>query len=1058
MILNAHSQYSLRYGVLTVDQLVEQAVAMGHASVALTDINSTAGVLEFVQKARSKGIKPLAGIEFRSGNRLHYVGIARSAAGFQRLNGFLSGIMARAALGIAPPAKDGIWEMARSAAQRGLEEGDAVPEGPGSVLPTALRNVVFPAQPPDLGEVVFIHPLDSAPPSVELGAHEFVAVTPRDLNKLFSSPLRQATDRLVCWLPVTLADADDYDLHLVLRAIDCNTLLSKIDGKECAAKDEVMYSPSKFEELYADHPHILDNTRHLAEACSFEMDITAPKNKLHFTSSVAADFVLLRKLASSGFARRYPTSDRAARDRLESELRTIRALGFCAYFLITNDFVAYAKSKGYFHVGRGSGANSIVAYCLGITDVDPIALNLYFERFLNPHRTSPPDFDIDFSWADRDDVIDYVFKRYGHAHTAFVCTYARFQGRSILRELGKVFGLPKEEIDALVANRHTPRIEDNCTRMIYRFAKRLEGMPNYLGMHPGGILISEQPIHAYTATFVPPKGFPVTHLDMHAAEDAGLHKYDVLSQRGLGHIRSTVELVLANKGVHVDIHDVTSFMAEDRIARMLRNGRTIGCFYVESPAMRQLLRKLHCDDYPTLVAASSVIRPGVARSGMMDAYIRRHLFTLHPDHLHRLPKNRRRPGDDNPSSWYLHPSMRDYLGETYGVMVYQEDVIKVAHYFGGVDLGEADVLRRAMSGKYRSFEEFRLLKEKFFSNCAAKGIDAATVAEVWRQMESFAGYSFCKAHSASFAVESYQSLHLKANHPLEFMVGVINNFGGFYRTEIYVHTARLNGATVHAPCVNESELLTTIRGTDIHLGFVHVKGLSRATAEAIVAARRLGGAFLNLTDFFARVQGMTESQAFLLGRLSAFRFTGRPKKTLLWEIGTHFSGMGRTVVQGPLLFRPEEKSWKIPDFPEDAIEDAYDQLELLGFPLLSPFSLATEAAIAHEAYECDLRSLVGRMVTIRGYLVSTKTVKTVRNELMGFLDFIDAKGMFFDCVLFPDTYDRNLTPTIGVYAITGRVIDDFGVPSIEVKAIRRIPYKPDPRYSAEDLPPAVRAG
>ena len=281
------------------------------------------------------------------------------------------------------------------------------------------------------------------------------------------------------------------------------------------------------------------------------------------------------------------------------------------------------------------------------------------------------------------------------------------------------------------------------------------------------MLISEEPIYQYTATVLPPKNFITTQIDMYLAESIGLYKLDILSQRGLGHIKETIRLIKENKNETVNIGEVEKFKQDPIVKEQIKNVNTIGCFYVESPAMRQLLKKLKCEDYLTLVAASSIIRPGVASSGMMKEYV----YRFH-----------------NPDKFeYLHPVMEKLLKETFGVMVYQEDVIKVAHYFGGLDMADADTLRRAMSGKYKKNNRFELMREKFFANCKQSGYTPELTQEVWRQMESFAGYSFSKAHSASFAVESFQDLYLKAYYPLEFMVGVINNFGGFYPTHLYFY-------------------------------------------------------------------------------------------------------------------------------------------------------------------------------------------------------------------------------------------------------------------------------
>jgi DNA polymerase-3 subunit alpha len=400
--------------------------------------------------------------------------------------------------------------------------------------------------------------------------------------------------------------------------------------------------------------------------------------------------------------------------------------------------------------------------------------------------------------------------------------------------------------------------------------------------------------------------------------------------------------------------------------------------------------------------------------------------------------------------------MAEILAETYGVMVYQEDVIKVAHHFGGVDLGEADILRRAMSGKYRSRSQFDLLREKFFANCAAKGYLERLTAEVWRQMESFSGYSFCKAHSASFAVESYQSLYFKAHYPREFMVGVINNFGGFYRTEIYLHEARRAGAIVHAACVNRSTFLTRIEGLDLWLGFVHISGLAHDIAEALVAERVAGGPFRDLGDLLRRVELGLE-QAMVLIRAGALRSFGKFKKQLLWEVNMHFA-KAPARVQKDVLFGVTEKEWQMPALPDHPVEDAYDALELYGFFLPPPEPPAADGAVVPPAFDMlsapllpgevharDLARLVGRRVQLSGYLVTTKQVRTIKGDMMGFSDFVDARGDAFDATLFPEVFRQHPFGGIGVYRLTGRVANDFDVPSLEVERVERLGYVGDPR-------------
>jgi DNA-directed DNA polymerase III PolC len=648
-----------------------------------------------------------------------------------------------------------------------------------------------------------------------LRENEFVGVHPYQLNKIVKSPWFRYKDKLVLLQPATFSSKLEFNAHRLLRAIDGNTLLSKLETEEQGEICDMLYSYADMVARCEGHSYLLYNAQKLLEACQFSFYFQAVKNRRDILGSDWEDYDYLRQETFKGALMRYPDLTAEISKRIEKELELIQQKGFVSYFLINYDIVNFAHSKGFYHVGRGSGANSIVAYCLYITDVDPIELDLYFERFINLYRENPPDFDIDFSWTDRDEVTAYIFEKYNQGneeHVALLGSYSTFQSNSMLRELGKVFGLPKTEIESLIFHAGKPGyVPDQYGKLIIKYSQVLHGMPSHLTIHACGILISHKPIHYYTATEMPPKGFPLAHIDMHVAEDIGLYKFDILSQRGLGHIKSAIEIIEQNRGVKVDIRQVEKFKKDPKIKEHLRDGHTIGAFYVESPAMRMLLAKMKADEYLELVAASSIIRPGVARSGMMREYILRHVD----------PERRKT----------AHPVMMDIMPETYGIMVYQEDVIKVAHYFAELSLSEADVLRRGMSGKSRSKDEFKRVHDQFFINCEKLGRDPKITAEVWYQIESFAGYSFAKGHSASFAVESYQSLYLKAYFPLEFMVGVINNFGGFYHTEFYFHELRMNGADIQAPHINESDYLTNIKGKTVYLGFIHLKFLEKASTK-----------------------------------------------------------------------------------------------------------------------------------------------------------------------------------------------------------------------------------
>ncbi|QNF31331.1 DNA polymerase III subunit alpha (plasmid) [Adhaeribacter swui] len=974
MICFVHSYYSLRYGTLSPEEVVAMAAKLGYQSVVLTDINNTSGVFPFIAACRQQQIQPVVGMEFRRDNQLLYTGVALNQAGFQELNQFLSHYQ--------------------------------------------LQQEPLPDEPSVFNHTIIIYPMAVGTTKL-LRDNEYIGVRPQELNKLQFSDLRHHPEKLVMQLVFTYQEAEGYALHRHLRAIDNNILLSQLTPAHGLAEQAAFLPATQLRKVYERFPALIRNLEKLVDQASFSFDFTSRKNKFLFSASAYDDKLLLEKLARDGLRQRYGETNQVARQRVEHELVIIDKLGFSAYFLITWDVIRYSLGRGFYHVGRGSGANSVVAYCLHITDVDPIELDLYFERFLNPKRTSPPDFDIDYSWDERDEVLDYIFKRYGREHTALLGAMSTFQQNAILRELGKVYGLPKSELDSLVANPAAGANQNQFTKQIFHYGKLLTDFPNVRSIHAGGVLISEQPLTCYTALDLPPKGMPTSQWDMYVAESIGFEKLDILSQRGIGHIKACVHLVEQNQKLKVDAHAVAQFKTDEKVRQQLKSGNTIGCFYIESPAMRGLLKKLRCDNYLSLVAASSIIRPGVAKSGMMKAYIER----FHaPDKIQ-----------------HLHPVMAEQLAETYGVMVYQEDVLKVCHHFAGLDLADADVLRRGMSGKSRSKLEFQKLVDKFFASCREKGYPEAITKEVWRQVESFAGYSFSKAHSASFAVESYQSLYLKMYFPLEFIVAVINNFGGFYQTWVYVQEARKAGAQMNLPCVNKSQYLTTIYGTAIFLGLVHLQNLEQQIARHIVAERKEHGEYQDLADFIQRTQ-ITVEQIQILIRIDAFRFTGKSKVTLLWE-ALYLLGHPSSQDGAAVLFQVPLKPFSLPALTYTPVDAAWDELELLGFPVSLTYFDLLKTKFRGDVFAVTMGQYTGKKVRMVGILVTTKQVRTIKGELMQFGTFLDVQSNFFDTVNFPPSLKAWPFKGPGVYLLLGKIVTEFGFPSMEVEKMDKLPFQ-----------------
>lgn len=1014
MYLNCHTGYSFKYGTLPIKTLFSEAKRCGVHKLALTEINNVSSYLEMLRicdenREKANGLTKFekapydldiaVGIEFRQeGREFLYIILAENNEGFEKLNRFLSHHNA------------------------------------------TRKN--FPQRAPQIENTFVIYSYHKYEPE-QLHENEYIGIQYPELNHFFTDPAREEhINKFVALHPVTFLPPEkvedqktkkeklvyrDHNAHRLLRSIAHNTLLSKLQEQQQASRNEYMLSEDELQKRFEKVPSLVINASKLLDRCSIRCELGVDKNKKFFKKSVEEDMQDLRQKTRAGYERIYADIDPTGKiwnERIEKELAIISNKKFTSYYLITLDLIDYAKRRGFDFVGRGSGANSTVAYCLGITNVDPIELDLYFERFLNEERVSPPDFDIDFSWDNRDEIYEYLFQKHGTEHVCLLGTHVTYQGKSIIRELGKVFGLPKEEIDALVEGRKEEIQRDHISKKVMAYARYIiqKELPANISIHAGGVLITEKPIYHYTATEFPPKSLPVSQFEMHAAEDFGIYKFDILSQRGLGHIKETVKHVKRNKGIDVDVYQFKKFKEDEKIKELMRNSKAMGCFYVESPATRMLLGKLRCDDYLTLVAASSIIRPGVASSGMMKSYIERY-------HKHK----------NNIPYESIHPKMDEIMHDTYGVMVYQEDVIKVAHYFAGLSLTEADVLRRGMSGKYRSREEFQRVKDKFFANCEQIGYEQRVTDRVWFEVESFAGYSFAKGHSASYAVESYQSLFLKAHHPLEFMVGVINNFGGFYRTEFYFHEARMNGAEIEAPCVNSSDYLTTIFGKKIFIGFVHLKSLESKIARHIESERNQNGFYKSLDNFLRRTPGIGLEQLRILIRLGAFRFTGKSKQKLLWESMLYFNNTKTKPANTVDLFDTEPKEYPLPELKRNPLEDAFDEIELLGFPLCNPFDLLITKNFG-DTLASELPQRKNQQAHMVGYLITTKDASTMKTKQhMCFGTFYDVKGEVFDTVHFPDSAKKFPFRGRGFYDLKGKVTEDFGVYTLEVHSMEKLP-------------------
>jgi DNA-directed DNA polymerase III PolC len=1023
--LHLHSNYSFLAGTLSIERIIAHGKVRGATALALTDTNNVSGVMEFYTSCLRAGIKPIPGAEFRLAGQRAAV-LALSWDGYARICAALTTLAA-----FAPPARilEGNEESTR------IDADDADP-GPGrsdalaSILATHL----------DDSTVVLSSNVDllrslrgqcDASLYVELiKAQEARWPTLLDCAKGLSLPLIATND-------VYFGEAGGRRLHQALRAIATNTTLGTLPQEELAPAECWFIGEAEFRQWFRHVPQALDSRDDVIASVHVQFDTESTKFTNYPDLPDAQKAMRLRSLTEDGLRFRYPSNAAEAQRRIDKELDIIRALGFVDYFLVAWDLIRYARFRGYPYVGRGSGANSIVAYCLQITNVDPIELDLFFERFLNPERKSPPDFDIDFSWRNRDELIAYALSKYGSERTAMICTISTFNPRGALREVGKVLGFSAAEIKQVTAmlpgygsahdfsdenspfRRHMgPVLHSPYGKEWARYAKALLDFPNHYGIHSGGVILAPEVMTRYTATQIAPKGVRITQQDMYSLEDWRLEKLDILSIRGLGTFEDTMLEVKRRSGVLPPIQDYKIACGDAKTREIMRKGETVGCFYVESPAMIQLLKKLRTDTFEMLTAASSIIRPGVAQSGMMQAFIER---------FHDRSKI------DPP-----HPAMAELLKSTYGVMVYQEDVIKVAHFIGKLSLGEADLLRRAMSGKMRSREAMRALKHTFFIGCARQGITEDVSAEIWRQMESFAGYSFCKAHSASYAVLSFQEAWLKAHYPALFLCAVLNNQGGYYRPEVYIQEARRLGLAILLPDVNASDQLHTCpNDRTIQLGFLHIKGLTERTQETLLRERRENGRYTSFEDFLDR-SGATYEDVCTLVRCGACDTLEDKRGAMLVKTKLYFNRQGKNAATQSLqLALPgfDAELQRLKDYSPEQIA----QIELETFTytvsthILSHFSEQLRGTVT----ATELDRYVGRRVSVGGWMIAAKLSRTKKGERMMFVNLDDSTGRI-DVVLFPKCFDAHahLLRTAGPFVITGRVKKEYEVVTLIGESVK----------------------
>ncbi len=1016
---------------MPLERLVAAAAEMGHGHLALTDVNNLCAAPRFWRLASEAGLRPIIGAEIRVEGAYDHPPSPQKRAG---LNTGLPvpgstvsspGSMFRvpgSAVGPSPATGYGLPAtnlVALVEDDRGYENlcrlltrvhCDEAFDSSAAI--TALAEMCQ-------GLCLLVYDAASAEAMLDAGipaGQIFLAVDPtaqtdRQLGRL----LRLAGERglaVAAAGKALFAAPGDHELARLLAAIRLGRTIDDVPAGEMPPRGAYLRSPRELAERLAAAglEQAAAGNRRIVQRCeAFRLLPRRPVFPSFEPSDGSDAQAFLRKLCRDGIVRRYGQSDEGIDRRLASELDLIERRGLAEYFLVVWDIVQYARRRNAPVAGRGSGASSLVAYLLGITNVCPLALGIPFERFLNERRTDFPDLDVDFCWRLRDEVIDYALARWGSGRAAMVCTHNTFQERSAFRETAKALGLSDEQITRL--RPEDEAMDGRCGRA-GNLARRLVGLLHNLSVHPGGIVIAPRGIDRHVPVQPSLKGVRITQYDKDGVEDIGLVKLDLLGNRSLSTIRCTCDLIAANYGQVVDIERLPA--RDPATVSLLRSADTVGCNQIESPAMRHLILALQPDSVEEVMKALALIRPGAASIGMKEQFVRR-----------------RRGLSAAPPSI---PAVDAILGQTHGVMLYEDDVMLVAAAMMNTSLAEGDRFRKAVR-KCRNDAERLVLSRQFLSRCAANGIDVDFAKLTWVQMAKFNAYSFCRAHAASYAMLAYASAYLKAHWPAEYWTSCLNNNQSMYHPRVYVEQAKRAGARFLLPDVNHSRAEYSMDGGAVRLGLGIIASLGPAGTEAIFDARRRGGDFASLTDLLARTR-MGREQARAIVQCGAADALGQSRPGLMMELNMFYSlGGHRASGQAAMLAsRPT-----IPDLPDDysPTRKYAEERHILGVSVGQHIMAMLRCGLAGmvDADSRDLARRVGRCVRIAGVMEAQRLCRTDSGQTMTFLTLDDEFGLF-EATLFPNVcavvgaLDR-----YGPYVINGVVEEQYGSITVTARGV-----------------------
>ncbi|OGO37005.1 MAG: hypothetical protein A2W35_08585 [Chloroflexi bacterium RBG_16_57_11] len=1005
--LHVRSSFSFLEGVVPPEGLVQAAARLGMPALALTDHNRLTGAIEFYDFCLQAGIQPILGMEvdilppqelaaYTSSTAYPLVLLATDLSGWANLCRLSSHIQADPAAAIPLDLQilgdHPSGYLCLTGGSRGLLNRLLL-EGADHAATLQLQNLI------DLypGRLY-----------VELQIHT-------EHDRLIADRLSRLAARLrlptVATHDIFYLAPEQAGLQRTMAAIRLNRQVSELASHELAPAGAHFTSQAEMAQRFKDHPRALVATQEITERCRLELPLGIARFPTIELGEGETPTMVLRREAQAGAQRHYAamngTNEGAAlpkeiQARLDHELAVIAERGYESLFLVMKEIVNFARGNGIPIASRGSASSSLVAHCLGVTTPDPVALNLYFERFLNPARQTPPDIDTDLCSRRRDEVINFVYRRFGAERVAMVCTVNRFRRRSALREVAKAYGLPAEEISALAerlpyrwyglpgrrqagdhpyaelaAHSNSPRHQQ-----IFQDAEALIGLPRHLSIHPGGIVIAPGPITELAPTQMATKGVAITQFDLDSIERLGLVKLDLLGIRGLTVMGDVAAAIQQSEGEETGrsspLRILDGIADEDpATSEMVEQGRTIGCFQIESPGMQATLKEIHARTTNDILVALALYRPGPLTGGLKDAFVARYRG-LEP-------------------AVYLHPALEPLLNDTFGVILYQEQVLRIAHELAGLSLADADLLRRAMS-HFDPGRQMQMLKERFMIGAAEQNdVPEAQAERIWELMAAFAGYGFPKAHAASYARVAWQSAWCKAHYPALFMAAVLANWGGYYGQRVYLTEARRLGLAIHPPQINFAMPEFSARSIDgrlaLFMGLNQVRELTRLTQKRILQQRP----FRSLLDFLVRADPRPAEARNLVKAGALSSFGTRPALLRQIEHGGWRGG------QLPLfdLAAPTDEDWSIEE--KIAAEE-----EILGVGVSAhPLELhAAQIAASGALTTVEAAAQLGQRVLVAGMRQTWRRGRATGGDYIYFLALEDLEGVV-DVVIPGDAYRRN---------------------------------------------------